>query len=165
MLTELRRKDNKMFERQTIQLNNVTLEWPFLGMINDKGNFPTHKYQVDIIMDDEQLKIFNSVKHPRQQAKKREDGKWKITVKSSKAPRVVDANRMPMDIEVVKKIGNGTVATVKLNTYLGYMNTPFIGLEAVKVNELKEYTKGSSSDGWDDDGYTSPVMPDDDIPF
>lgn len=157
-----------MFERQTIQLNNVVLEWPFLGMINDKGNFPSHKYEVCIVMDDEQVKVFNSVKHPRQQAKKGDDGKWRIRVKSSKQPRVVDANRVPMDIDVVKTIGNGTVATVRLNTYLGYMNTPFIGLDAVKINELKVYAKGSSSDSWDDDGYSttsSDFVDDTEIPF
>lgn len=154
-----------MFEKKEIQLNNVVLEWPFLGMINDKGNFPTHKYQVTLVLDEKQLEVLNSVPHPRQNPKKCDDGKYRFTVKSTKQPRVVDINRMPMDIEEVKKIGNGTIASVRLSNYLGYMNTPFLGLSAVKVNEMKAFVAGAGNQ-WEDDGYSvEETTSDDEMPW
>lgn len=135
------------------QISNVELRWAYLAEPNTTGNFPTNKYQVTLVMDEAQKEIFDSLPHPRQKLKER-DGKYEITLKSSKKPRVVDVNGIIMSDEDVKSIGNGTIASVRINQYTGYMNQSFVGLSAIKVNDLKRYTPNSDSN-WEDDGYSA----------
>ena len=42
--------------RETIfkQINNVQLKWAFLDKVNDKGNYPSYKYEVVVSMDYDQ---------------------------------------------------------------------------------------------------------------
>lgn len=67
---------------------------------------------------------------------------------------------------MVAKIGNGTIASVRVYSYETKFGS-FIGLSAIKVNELKEYTADKPKDSFEDDGYAAIVeeVNDQDTPF
>lgn len=136
---------NKMAD---IVLKNVKLQWPSLDKVNDRGEFASHKYQVDIILEGDSLKTVEDNKSKKQKIKER-DGVKSITVKSSVKPHVYDKSKRLLSDEEIQKIGNGTVAHVKLNKYTTKFGD-FIGLGSVKVLDIKEYM-GDDDFGDDDD--------------
>ena len=143
------------------QINNVQLKWAFLTKVNDKGQYPSYKYEVVASMDKEQADTLMSLPHgPKQTVKPVDDGRYefrfKIKPKDGKNPvRILDRNQMVMPTEQVEKIGNGTVASLKVYSY----NTKFgdfISLSAIKVNELKEYSADNGQRSmFEDDGYAA----------
>ena len=147
--------------RETIfkQINNVQLKWAFLDRVNDKGQYPSYKYEVVVVMDKEQADALMSLPHSPKQTVKVVDGgyefKFKAKPKDGHNPiKILDRNQMVMPQEQVAKIGNGTIASIKVYSY----NTKFgdfLGLNAIKVNELKEYVAGAGATSFEDDGYAA----------
>lgn len=151
-------KEEKMRESIFKQINNVQLKWAFLDRVNDKGQYPSYKYEVVASMDYDQKETLMSLPHSPKQNVKEVDGryefKFKIKPKDGHNPvKILDRNQIVMPQDQVAKICNGTIATLKVYSY----NTKFgdfIGLSAIKVNELKEYTGGNAG-GFEDDGYAA----------
>lgn len=149
--------------RETIfkQINNVQLKWAFLDKVNDKGNYPSYKYEVVVSMDYEQKEALMSLPHSPKQNVKEVDGRYEFKFKAKPKDghnpiKILDRNQMVMPQEQVAKIGNGTIASIKVYSY----NTKFgdfLGINAIKVNELKEYTAGGSGASFEDDGYAAVV--------
>ena len=148
-----------MTDLNSIVLKNVELKWPYLESPQTRGEYASNKYQVDVIMSADQAKAVKELINPRQQIKKTDDGRYQITLKSSKKPKVTDKNKSVMSDDDIKAIGNGTVAHVKANQYKGFKEQVFLGLRAVMVTDFKKY------DGGDDFEDIEVASDDDAAPF
>lgn len=137
---------------QEILLKNVELRWPFLAKKNEGGEFSSGKYQVDVVLKGDNLKTIEAAKNKKQKIKER-DGVSTITLKSSQKPRVYDRSKAIMSDEDIAKIGNGTVAHVKVTQYSSKFGD-YLGLGAIKVIDVKQYS-GSDDFGDDDDDFES----------
>ena len=137
---------------QEILLKNVELRWPFLAKKNEGGEFSSGKYQVDVVLKGDNLKTIEATKNKKQKIKER-DGVSTITLKSSQKPRVYDRSKAIMSDEDIAKIGNGTVAHVKVTQYSSKFGD-YLGLGAIKVIDVKQYS-GSDDFGDDDDDFES----------
>lgn len=159
--------------RETIfkQINNVQLKWAFLDRVSDKGQYPSYKYEVVVSMDKDQADALMSLPHSNKQTVKEVEGRYEFKFKAKPKDghnpiKILDRNQMVMPQETIAKIGNGTIATIKVYSY----NTKFgdfLGLNAIKVNELKEYTGGNGATSFEDDGYAAiaDAVNDGDSPF
>ena len=135
-----------------IILKNVKLRWAYLDKPQTTGEFASNKYQVDVVLDSASKKAVEELKSNRQKFKEK-DGDTLITLKSSVKPHVYimdNGIKRLMSDEEMKKIGNDTVAHVKVNQYNTKKYGMFAGLGAIKVIELKQYT-GDDDFGDDDD--------------
>jgi hypothetical protein len=145
-----------------IILKNVKLRWAYLDKPQTTGEFASNKYQVDVVLDSASKKAVEELKSSRQKFKEK-DGDTLITLKSSVKPHVYvmdnGIKRLISD-EEMKKIGNDTVAHVKVNQYNTNKYGMFAGLGAIKVIELKQYT--GDDDFGDDDDVPFDVAGDDD---
>jgi len=119
-------------------LKNVQLQWAFLAQPQTKGEFASNKYQVDVVLDGDNLKTIESLKNKKQQIKEK-DGVKTFTLKSSVKPRVYDAAGRLMADEDVARIGNGSVAMVNVSQYDSGKFGTFVGLSAVKIKDMKVY--------------------------
>lgn len=136
-------------------LKNVKLRWAYLDKPQTQGEYASNKYQVDVVLDEAAKKSVEGLKSSRQKFKEK-DGETLITLKSSVKPHVYVMDRgikRLMTDEEMKKIGNDTIAHVKVNQYNTKKYGAFAGLGAVKIVELKQY---SADDDFGDD---------DDVPF
>lgn len=129
-----------MAELKSTNLMNVELRWAHLAEPSTLGEFASNKYEVTVVFGKDQLKVVNELKNSRQTVKETEDGRYSITLKSSRKPRVIDRNKSIMDDEKIKKIGNGTTAHVAVNQYKGFKDAVFLGLNQVMVMNFQEYT-------------------------
>ena len=148
-----------MSDLNSIVLKDVELKWAFLESPQTRGEYASNKYQVDVIMSSDQAKAVKELINPRQQLKKTDDGKYSITLKSSKKPKVTDKSKSIMSDEDIKAIGNGTVAHVKANQDKCFKDQIFLGLKAVMITDFKKY------DGGDDFEDIDAVADDDAAPF
>lgn len=138
--------------KQIQTLKNVQLQWAFLAQPQTKGEFASNKYQVDVVLDGENLKLIESLKNKKQQIKEK-DGIKTITLKSSVKPRVYDAAGRLMSDDDVAKIGNGSVAMVNVSQYdTGKFGT-FVGLSAVKVKQLSVFSGGDTFGDEDEETF------------
>ena len=145
-------------------LKNCKLQWAFLAEPNDKGNYPSNKYQVDIVFDKDTKKIVDSLKGKKQTVKDLGEGRYSICLKSTLCPTIVTGSKnIKMSKEDVAKIGNGTEAIVQVNQYKGFGGEMYLGLSAIKVTKLVEFS--SNIDFEDSDVDYSDMMDDEDIPF
>lgn len=135
---------------QEIVLKNVKLRWPFLAKKNEGGEYASGKYQVDVVLEGDNLKTIEDLKNKKQKIKDR-DGVKTITLKSSVKPHVYDRTKASMSDEAIMKIGNDSVAHVKVTQYSSKFGD-YLGLGSIKVLSVKEYT-GSDSDFGDDDDF------------
>ena len=135
--------------KQIHTLKNVELMWAFLAQPQTKGEFASNKYQVDEVLEGENLKTIESLKSKKQSIKEK-DGIKTITLKSTVKPKVYDATGKLMADEDVAKIGNGTVAMVNVSQYDTGKYGTFVGLSAVKVKKLNMYN-GSDVFGDEDE--------------
>lgn len=135
----------------TVVLKNVELRWPFLAKKNEVGEFASGKYQVDIVVDGENLKTIESMKNKKQKIKER-DGVSSITLKSTKKPRVLDKTGAVMSDEDLAAIGNGTKAHVKVTQYTAGKFGDYLGLGPIKIIDLHSYA--ADDDFGDDDDFT-----------
>ena len=133
---------------QEIVLKNVKLRWPFLAKKNEGGEYASGKYQVDVVLEGDNLKTVEDLKNKKQKIKDK-DGVKTITLKSSVKPHVYDRTKASMSDEAIMKIGNDSVAHVKVTQYSSKFGD-YLGLGSIKVLNVKEYT-GSDSDFGDDD--------------
>ena len=129
-----------MADLKSVTLKNVEVRWAFLAEPQTKGEYASNKYQLDVVFDKTYLDTINKLKNSRQQVKDLGDGKYSIAVKSSVQPPVMDTKKVRYSSEDMKKIGNGTIAHVKVGQYSGFKGQTFLGLQAVMVVELHEYS-------------------------
>lgn len=134
---------------QEIILKNVELRWPYLAKKNEGGEFSSGKYQVDVVLTGDNLKTIEGLKNKKQKIKER-DGVSTITLKSSVKPHVYDRTKALMSDADVSKIGNGSIAHVKVTQYSSKFGD-YLGLGSIKVVDVKEFV-GSDADFGDDDG-------------
>lgn len=132
-------------------LKNVKLRWPFLAKKNDSGEFASGKYQVDVVLEGDNLKAIEGLKNKKQKIKER-DGVSTITLKSSVKPRVYDRTKAIMSDEAIARIGNDTVAHVKVTQYSSKFGD-YLGLGSIKVLDVKEYSGSDADFGDDDDDF------------
>ncbi len=133
-------------------LKNVKLRWAYLDKPQTSGEFASNKYQVDVVLDEANKKLVEGLKSSRQKFKEK-DGVTLITLKSSVKPHVYISDKgikRLMTDEEMSKVGNDTIAHVKVNQYATKKFGTFAGLGAVKIVELKQYT-GDDDFGDDDD--------------
>ena len=135
--------------KPTQTLKNVELMWAFLAQPQTKGEFASNKYQVDVVLDGENLKLIEDLKSKKQQIKEK-DGIKTFTLKSSVKPRVYDATGRLMTDDEVAKIGNGSVAMVNITQFTTPKYGSFVGLSAVKIKKMNTYT-GSDVFGDEDE--------------
>lgn len=133
---------------QEVILKNVELRWPFLTKKNEGGEFASGKYQVDVVLEGDNLKTIEGLKNKKQKIKER-DGVSTITLKSSVKPRVYNRSKQVMSDDEVMKIGNGTTAHVKVTQYSSKFGD-YLGLGSIKILDVKEYS-GNDADFGDDD--------------
>jgi hypothetical protein len=130
-----------MNSNNKIVFPNVTLMWSYLVTPQVEGDYASGKYQVDIVISDEdKAKLDSFTISSKQKFKKTDDG-WQICVKSKKKPKVVDTAKKELSDEVISKIGNGTKAVVSLNIF-NTRGQNFVGLGQVMIKELVEYGGG-----------------------
>lgn len=136
---------------QETVLKNVELKWPYLAKKNDQGEFASNKYQVDLVLKGDNLKIIEELKNKKQKIKEK-DGESTITLKSSVKPRVYDRTKAVLSDDEVAKIGNGTVAHVKVTQYSSKFGD-YLGLGSIKVLDVKQYSGSDADFGDDDDDF------------
>ena len=132
--------DNYMADLKTVRLNNVELRWACLAEPQTRGEFASNKYQVDVVFDKDNAKMVKELKNARQTIKDLGDGLYSITLKSNRKPQVVDTKKRPLSIDELKAIGNGTKAIVQAAQYKGFKEAIFLGLNAVMVTDVKQYS-------------------------
>ena len=128
-----------MADLNAILLKDVEIRWAFLSEPQTRGEYASNKYQVDVLMTKEQAQQVKKLKNPRQNIKE-VDGKYSITLKSSRQPSVVGKDKVAFTEDELKTIGNGTKAIVKATQYKGYKDQIFLGLKAIMITDLKKYT-------------------------
>lgn len=147
-----------MADLNAVLLKDVELKWAFLAEPQTRGEYASNKYQVDVVMTKEQAQQVNKLKNPRQNIKE-VDGKYSITLKSSRQPSVVGKDKIALTKDELKTIGNGTKAIVKATQYKGFKDQIFLGLKAIMVTDLNKYT------GADDFADVEAVADDSSVPF
>ena len=156
-------------------LKNVQLRWAYLGKPSTGGQYPSNKYQVDCVINEEQMKALKKMKKdlgiPQSKSVLKElegedEGLYSICFKSPKQVIPKWLNKLPLSQEEMESIGNGTIAHVKVNSFQTKDWGAGIGLKAVVIKELHKYEGASAADDelFDDDGT---VVDDDDsdMPF
>jgi len=151
-----------MSDKKFVIVKNVELCWAFLAEPNTKGEYASGKYQVDLILNEDQKHLLETLQFSnKQKIKDLGEGRYGVTLKSTVKPQVVDNNKMPMTDEAIGKIGNGTIANVRVVAY-ETRGATFLGLSSVRVKSLVEYNGGSINDLFDDDEVPTDSVTDDD---
>lgn len=149
-------------ERKYVIVKDVELCWAFLAEPNTKGDYASGKYQVDLIISEDQKHLLETLKFsPKQKIKDLGEGRFGVTLKSTVAPRIVDNDKMPLDKDLVSKIGNGTIANVKVVAY-ETRGSIFLGLSDIRIKKLVKYENGGSvNELFDEDEVVDSVASDD----
>lgn len=137
-----------------IIVKNVKLKWAHLAEPNTQGDYASGKYEVSVVLTAEQAEQVKGAINARQKIKTDKDGDLTVTLKSSVKPIVVDKNGMAYSPDMLKKLGNGTVANVRINLYQSRGMT-FAGIGAIKVKDFKEYVSKADTSDLDDEDTTS----------
>lgn len=155
--------------KPTVTLKGVELRWAYLGEPNNKGEYASGKYQVDVILNEAQKAIVDTLPRSKKQSIVALDGddagRYKVTLKSGMEPRVVNADCIRMTPAELKKVGNGTIANLKVVSYSA-RGQDFIGLGDMRITSLSEYSGNSFEDLMDDDegaAFASNAEDDDDL--
>lgn len=136
---------------ENIVVKNVKLKWAHLAEPNTQGDYASGKYEVSVVLPADKAEELRGKINSRQKIKTDKDGDLTITLKSSVKPLVVGPNGVAYTTEQLQKIGNGTIANVRINLYPARGMT-FAGIGAIKVKELKEFiSKADTSDLDDED--------------
>lgn len=133
-----------------VRIFNTKLKWAFLGAPNTKGDYASGRYEVTITLTPEQAEDLRGRINARQKIKTDKDGDTVITLKSQVKPIVKGADGAMLSTEQCGRIGNGTIANVRINLFQSRGMT-FAGLSAVRIKELKEYTGANSTDDLEDE--------------
>lgn len=139
---------------EKLVLKNVTIKWPHLDKPNTKGDFASGKYEVTLVLSEDQAVDLKGRISPKQHIKLDKDNATTITVKSKLPPRVLNKEGLPMSIEDIQKIGNGSVANVRLALF-EVRGSVFAGVDTLLMKDIKEYTANSVADLMDDDTVQS----------
>lgn len=131
-------------------VKNVKLKWAFLAEPNTKGDYASGKYEVTVGLTAEQAEQVKSKINARQKIKTDKDGDLVVTLKSSVKPLVVGPTGIAYTTDELKKIGNGTIANVRINLYESRGMT-FAGIGAIKIKTLKEYISQADTSDLDDE--------------
>lgn len=136
---------------ENLVVKNVKLKWAHLAEPNTQGDYASGKYEVSVTLTAEQAEQVRAAINARQKIKTDKDGDLVVTLKSSVRPLVTDKAGVAYSTETLKKLGNGTVANVRINLYQSRGMT-FAGIGAIRVKEFKEYiNKADTSDLADED--------------
>lgn len=147
-------------DKKYVVLKDVELAWAFLAEPNTKGEYASNKYQVDVIFNEDQKKLLETLQFsPKQKIKDAGDGRYSVALKSSVKPRVVDNDKLPMPDEVVGTIGNGSIANVKVVAYES-RGAIFLGLSDVRIKKLLKYNGSGVDDLFDEDEHVDSVADD-----
>lgn len=151
-----------MDSKKYVVLKDVEFCWAYLAEPNSRGDYASHKYQVDVIITEDQKKTLEELKFsPKQKIRDAGDGRYSLTLKSSIKPRVVDNDKMPMDAETVGSIGNGSIGNIKVVAYES-RGAIFLGLSDVRIKKLVKYSGGNSVDDLFEDGEVTDSVASDD---
>ena len=142
-----------------IVVKNVKLKWAHLAEPNTQGDYASGKYEVSVVLSPEQAEQVRGVINARQKIKTDKDGDLTITIKSSVKPLVVDKTGMAYAPDILKKLGNGTVANVRINLYQSRGMT-FAGIGAIKVKDFKEYINKADTSDLNDEDMAEPSLGD-----
>jgi|DEB0MinimDraft_10_1074344.scaffolds.fasta_scaffold36229_2 hypothetical protein len=120
----------------------ATLYWPFLGKVNDMSG----KYQVDLgQLDKNAIKAIQSlgltVRTDQPKDEDKPDREQFITAKSNYPFKVLFKNGV--SVVPVDKIGNGTKARIKVNSYdwqFKGKSGSSLSAKVIQVTDLVEYT-------------------------
>lgn len=132
-----------------IDIKNTKIKWAFLGAPNTNGEYASGKYEVTVCLTPDQAADLKGRINARQKIKTDKDGDLVITVKSSNPPPVKGPEGTMYTTEQSKKVGNGTIANVRVTLYEARGMT-FAGLGAVVIKDLKVYNGGDIFAGLDD---------------
>ena len=133
-----------------IVVKNVKLKWAHLAEPNTQGDYASGKYEVSVVLTAEQAEQIRGAINARQKIKTDKDGDLTITLKSSVKPLVCDKAGMVYSADMLKKLGNGTTANVRINLYQARGMT-FAGIGAIKVKEFKEHISQADTSDLDDE--------------
>lgn len=164
----------KQGEKHAI-LMGVKLMWAHLAKPNQKNDNP--KYEVELNnLTAEHLKQLKglalpytpndgSKKYDSEGNSKAEKGFY-CSPKSNRPVPVFDSIPKPMHISHIEKIGNGSIANVKVHTYEYTVNGGGValGLDEVQITEYVEYDSGAGSFGPAEGGWQAPPV-EDDVPM
>lgn len=140
-------------------LKNVELKWPYLAKKNEGSEYSSNKYQVDIVLTGDNLKVIEENKNKKQKIKENE-GVKSITLKSAKKPHVYNSAKALMTDDELAKVGNGSVAHVKVTQYSTKFGD-YLGLGPVKVIKVAEYSADADFGDDDDVAEDAPFEVDD----
>lgn len=141
-------------------IKNVQLYWAFLDRKNTQGEYASNKYEVTVWLTPEQAEEVKKLPRSSRQKIKEDNGGYKITLKSTLKPRVtLNATRSIASDDVLKTVGNGTTANVRISLYTA-KGQPFLGLGSIVLKDIKEYRANNDSSLYDDEG-TSKVSAED----
>lgn len=135
---------------ENLVVKNVKLKWAHLAEPNTQGDYASGKYEVSVVLTAEQAEQIKGSINARQKIKTDKDGDLTITLKSSVKPIVVDKAGMAYSPDMLKKLGNGTIANVRINLYQSRGMT-FAGIGAIKVKEFKEYVSMADTSDLNDE--------------
>lgn len=126
-----------------IVLRNVEINWPFLGHVNNTPEYGSGKYEITVLLNAEQAAELQGKISPKQKIKDTEDGRKRLTLKSTMPPMVKGPDGLIWTPEKLDKVGNGTVANVLVNLFES-RGSVFAGLGKVLLKTVKEYQAGNS---------------------
>jgi len=135
---------------ENVVVKNVKLKWAFLAEPNTKGDYASGKYEVSVVLTEEQADMIRGKINARQKIKKDKEGDTVLTIKSSVQPLVVGPSGIQYTHDELKKVGNGTVANVRINIFENRGMT-FAGIGAIKIKDLKEYVSRADTSDLDDE--------------
>lgn len=148
--------------KANVVLKHVEIRWPYLAKPSTEGEYASGKYQVDVIFNEDQKKLLETLPRSTKQHFKEEDnGLYKVTLKSTVKPRVLDKDCVAMTDEETAKVGNGTIANLRVVSYEA-RGQFFLGLGDIRIIDLKEYSGNNVQDLLDDDEVGNNIAADTD---
>ena len=157
-------------------LQGVKLMWAHLARPNEKSDNPKYEVELNNLSAEhlKQLKGLDpsytpndgSKKFDREGNPKTEKGFY-CSPKSNRPVPVFDSIPKPMHVSHIEKIGNGSVANVKVHSYAfdrGSNKGIALGLDEVQIVEYVEYDSGAGSFEAVKGGFQAPPV-EDDVPM
>ena len=122
--------------------------WACIKEPHTKGEFPTHKYQIDLCnlsaADVQKIKVMGMGKLLKKKEGESTQGDY-ITLKNTRRPKLV--NKAKEDILDIPLIGNKSKGIAQVSTYTNKFGS-FLSFDTLMLTELIEY-RDSSLDEFD----------------
>lgn len=141
-----------------------TAFWSHHGKVNELSG----KYQMDLSVDAETKKILESKgvhvsNKPEDRNSDNDKGDY-VTLKSTFAPKIVDAKKNPMSSDI--KIGNGSKVKVLTHIYdwtFKKKSGKSLGFDSIQVIALVEYGSSTTDAFEEEEGYTTTITSSDEL--